>query len=295
MNNKIIFLLLIFVIFFGCKEIPPVINFEKTNADLLDTTYIISSVPDNVKTMVLIEDLTGVNCSNCPKAADKIKTIKSQNQGKVISIAEYPWSLSNLTAPWTGFDTLNSKEADDIFINIYNNPPGIPTGGVNRKMYNGETALWVSYFNWAGYADLVKNEDSKCIISTEVINKDTILCTAKVKVKVIFTQQYDKQLNLTVYLTENNIISKQHMPDGTKNDNYIHSHALRKAITPYNGVPLKINIITNNYEKGRVFEKEFELKLHAKWKMRNCEVISLVNRFDSDSKEILQADELTLD
>lgn len=294
MKKSQIFLIIIFF-FWGCKEIPPFINFEIPNAGLLDTTYLESSVPASVKTIVLIEDLTGVNCSNCPKAADKIKTIKTANPNKIISIGEYPWALSTLTAPWDGYDTLNTKEADDVFINVYNNPPGIPTGGVNRKLFSGETTLWVSYFNWSGYADIVKDLDSKCIVKTELVSKDTILGKIKIKVKLTFTEQYDKQLNLTVYLTESKISSKQHMPDGSKKNDYIHNHALRKAITPYSGTPLKMNLISNSYEKGRVFEKEFELQMSPKWKIKNCEIISFVNRFDNDSKEILQAAELLLE
>ncbi|NUM30982.1 MAG: Omp28-related outer membrane protein [Bacteroidetes bacterium] len=294
MKIKLIFFTAI-VIIGGCKEIPPFIDFEKNNTNLLDTTYIETSVPAPVKTMVVIEDLTGVNCSNCPKAADKIKTIKTANPDKVISIGEYPWALSNLTAPWAGFDTLNTKEANDIFVNIFNNPTGIPTGGVNRKLFSGETTLWVSYFNWAGFADQIKIEDSKCIISSQIISKDTISRKAIVKVKVLFTESYSKPVNLTIYLTESNILSKQHMPDGTKKNDYIHNHVLRKSITPYSGTMLKMDVIANMYEKGRVFEKEFEIKIADKWNFKNCEVISFVNRFDNDSKEILQANEIKLE
>ena len=281
----------LFCLFLSCKEIPPFISYEIPNITLKDTSYLTSIIPNSEKTKVVIEDLTGVNCSNCPKAADKLKSIRTLYPEDIISIGEYPWSLANLTAPWLGFDTLNTKEADDIFINIFNNPPGIPTGGVNRKLFNGETTLWVSYFNWAGYADIVKSQDSKCVLSSQILNIDTVLRKAKVKIKIIFTQEYEKQLNLSVYLSENKILSKQHMPDGSKKDNYEHNHVLRYSITPYSGSPLKMPI-SNKYEAGRVFEKEFEINFLNKLKIKNCNLIFIINRFDNESKEIIQANEI---
>lgn len=287
--RRILIYFAIFIFILSCKEIPPYINFEETNSNLKDTTYLITNLPAPQKTKIVIEDITGVNCSNCPKAADKIKTIKAQNPGMVISIGEYPWSLSNLTAPWPGYDTMNTKEADDIFANIFNNPPGIPTGGVNRKLFNGEKDLFVSYFNWSGYSDVVKNIESNCVLNYEILSIDTVLEKSLVKVMVTFTKQYDKQLNLSLFLTEDSIYSKQHMPDGTKKTDYLHNHVLRKSLTPYSGIPLKMHQPANNYEAGRVFEKDFEIKFLPKWKIKNCKLVVLVNRFDNESKEIIQA------
>jgi hypothetical protein len=99
----------VFVIVFiiGCNETPPIIDFSEKNSDLLDTTYIVSPIPSSVSTMIFVEDLTGVRCSNCPKAAEKIKEIKVANPGNVVAIGAYPGTLKNFMDPWPGFS--NSK------------------------------------------------------------------------------------------------------------------------------------------------------------------------------------------
>jgi len=295
LKTKLLTFVLGVIILSGCKEIPPFIDFSVKVEGLTDTTYV-GSAPAAVLTTIYIEDLTGVRCNNCPKAADKIKEIYTANPGvPFVAMGVYPYALSNLTSPYPGGDTLNTGVADDIFNNVYNSPSAIPTGGVNRKLFAGETSLNISYNKWSGNADIVKLEESPIVLSGQVVSYDIATRKARVKVKVTFSKKYDPALNLSVYLTENGIISKQTMPNGSLNDTYEHNHALRKAVTPYNGIPLKINAQTlGMYEAGRVFEKEFEVELRSKWVKDKCAFVILVNRFDAASKEVLQATELEL-
>jgi hypothetical protein len=282
-------------LFIGCKETPPFIDFTKKVIGLIDTTYTTSNIPATVLKKIYIEDITGVRCNNCPKAAIKVHEISDANPNNVVALGVYPFALTNLMNPYPGFTVLNTLEADDIFANVYNSPSAIPTGGVNRKIFSGETVINVSYNKWAGFSDIIKAEESPVIISSEITKLDTINDKARVSVKVLFTKKYDESVNLSIFLTESKILSKQSMPDGSAKDDYEHNHALRKAITNYAGIPLKINVTTNgNYEPGRVFEKEFEVDLDSKLKIENCGFIILVNRFDANSKEVLQAAELDL-
>jgi hypothetical protein len=282
-------------LFVGCKETPPFIDFTKKVKGLIDTTYTISSIPASVLKKIYIEDITGVRCPNCPKAAVKIHEISDANPNNVVALGVYPLALTNLMNPYPGFTVLNTLEADDIFANVYNSPSAIPTGGVNRKIFSGETVINVSYNKWAGFSDIVKLEESPVIITTEITKLDTINDKARVSVKVLFTKKYDESVNLSVFLTESKILSRQIMPDGKEKDDYEHNHVLRKAITNFTGIPLKLNLTTNgNYEAGRVFEKEFEVDLDSKLKIENCGFVILVNRFDANSKEVLQAAEIDL-
>lgn len=279
----------------ACKETPPFIDFSEKGVGLKDTTYIANPIPSPVTTMIFIEDLTGVRCLNCPKASDKIKEITAANPGKVVAIAAYPGSLKNLMDAWPGFEILNTEEAQSIFDNVYGSPSAIPTGGVNRKIFAGETSNYISYNKWSGYADMIKVEESPIKLESELLSYDSVLRKARIRVKATFTKMYTDLLNISVYLTESKIISKQSMPDGKTLDTYIHNHVLRKAITSYNGIPLKIDALAfKNYEAGRTFEKDFEVGLMTNWKKDNCAFVILINRFDNNSKEVLQAAELEL-
>lgn len=292
-KENILILLVIFIT--GCKETPPFIDFSEKIAGLKDTTYMVVSVPASDSTMIFVEDLTGVRCTNCPKAADKIKEIRSANPGKVVSVGAYPWALKQLMDPYPGFEILNTNEADDIFVGVYNSPTAIPTGGVNRKIFAGETSYYISYNKWAGKADIIKTQESSVKIESTLLSYDNVSRKARIRVKVIFTKSYPELLNMTVYLTESKIISRQLMPDGKESDTYEHNHVLRKSLTSYSGIPLKIDAQTSgNYLAGRTFEKDFEIELNTKWVKDNCAFVILVNRFDTNSKEVLQASELEI-
>lgn len=298
MKKAINFVSLLFSIYFlaGCKETPPSIDFSENNIGLKDTTYLSSSAPSPVMKTIYIEDLTGVRCNNCPKAANNIHDISVANPGKVVALGVYASTLTNFMTPWPGFENLTTSVADDIFKDIYKSPGAIPTGGVNRKVFPGE-AITISYNSWTNFADIIKTEESSVIINDSLISYDSTTRKAKILVKVIFTKTYTEGVNLTLYLMENKIISKQTMPAPATvpKDDYEHNHVLRKAITNFSGVPLKKNPSTvGNYEVGRVFEKEFEVNIDAAWKTKNCAFVILVNRFDDNSKEVLQASELDL-
>lgn len=290
---KLINLSIVICFFIGCREIPPAIDYSQAVLGLKDTSYV-SSAPNSVFKLIYIEDITGVRCNNCPKAAQKIHQIDSLNPNITIGVGVYASALANFTTPYAGFESMLTPEADDIFKEVYANPGALPTGGVNRKLFNGESTLFVSYNNWGGYADIVKAEESPCVITTKVLQLDSIARKVKVSLKIAFAKAYLEPLNYTVFITENNIVSKQTMPDGKGKDDYVHNHVLRKAITPYNGSPLKIKSIGGNYEAGRVFEKELEIPLDQKWKIKDTHIVVLVNRFDAGSKEVLQAAELKL-
>lgn len=282
-------------LFYGCKETPPAIDFSEKVIGLIDTTYVTSNIPNAVNKMIFVEDLTGVRCNNCPKAAAKIHEIILANPDKVVALAVYPFTLNTLMSPWTGFDTLNTQIADDIFVNFYNSPSAIPAGGVNRKIFNGESSTNISYNKWAGYADEIKTEESPIIVNAKIVSYDSITRKGRISLKVVFAKAQISPVNLTVYLTESKILSKQLMPDGSTKDDYEHNHVLRKAITNYSGEPLKIDGSTlGNYEAGRTFEKEFEVLIDSKWKSENVGFVILINKFETNNKEVLQAAEIDL-
>jgi len=290
------FIIIILIFIFGCKEVPPFIDYSIKGIGLRDTTYMNVTVPPANNTVIFMEDLTGVRCNNCPKAALKIKEISVANPENVVAVAAYPWALKTLMDPYPGSEVLNTNEADDIFKNIYLSPSGIPGGGVNRKVFNG-TSINTSISQWSGNADIIKVQESPVVIARELLKYDSISKKARIRVKVVFTKNYTEALNISVFLIESKILSKQLLPDlaGTIDDKYEHNHVLRKAVTSYNGIPLKIDAATTgNYLSGRTFEKDFEVILNERWKWNNCGFVILVNRFDDNSKEVLQASELNL-
>ena len=163
----------------------------------------------------------------------------------------------------------------------------------NGKHYNKtmrKTIILIFMLSFLGFGKSSAQENKKSKSEKEESNEE---------LKGVIGRYYEDDLPVIMKfvneLPESKIISKQTMPNGSLNDTYEHNHALRKAITPYNGTPLKINASTVGlYEAGRVFEKEFEVSVSSKWVKDNCSVVILVNRFDASSKEVMQATEVEL-
>ena len=59
--------------FSACEEVPPAIDFSEPVVPSKDSTYTVSTEPPAQHKAVLIEDITGVRCINCPDAALKAK------------------------------------------------------------------------------------------------------------------------------------------------------------------------------------------------------------------------------
>lgn len=136
--NKIL-LFAIAILFFGCSEEPIMIpEFE---------------VPVTNR-VVLIEDLTGVRCPNCPKGAKAIENIISNLEGKVVAVGIHG---TFLTKPIEGnvaskYDFRNPKS---IELEEYLKPfLGKPSVQINRRFFEGELYTSVDFIDqWQSYVE----------------------------------------------------------------------------------------------------------------------------------------------
>lgn len=268
----------------ACVEVPPFIDYSEPIVLLKDTTYITGTLPTPEDKVALIEDLSGVRCTNCPDANVTAKDIQSKNPGKVVVVTLFPSSLKTFTTPYPGEDTLVTQDAEYIMTSIMSTPTGLPNGAVDRKKFDGEPAITIRETKWEKYVN-----DQLLLKSAVNTDLDVIAKPDERKlianIKATFTKKFDHPVFLTLMLLESDIESKQDTRTGEKDD-YIHHHVLRKCITPFNGVELAPNV-----EIGRVFEKGFEIKVPEKYNFANCSVVVLINLNQSDNKEVLQSKE----
>ena len=75
MKHTIYFILISLILTFtSCKEEPPYINFTPDRT-VGDTSYIKLPAPSAQPRAIYIEEFTGVQCPNCPKAQAEAKLI----------------------------------------------------------------------------------------------------------------------------------------------------------------------------------------------------------------------------
>ncbi|MBU3744685.1 MAG: hypothetical protein FGM61_09110, partial [Sediminibacterium sp.] len=130
----------------GCdEELPPIVMVE-TEKPLLDSAYQ-GAVPSPQTKTVLLMDITGVRCNNCPKAAKLAHQISDENPGRVAILALYPSTPLLLTLPWPGYDTLVTPEAQQIASSL-GSVGQLPLGSIDQVLVGGtrliDRSLWSS-------------------------------------------------------------------------------------------------------------------------------------------------------
>lgn len=287
MRYKLLGAFLISLTVFSCKEIPPAIDFSEPVLLARDTTYVTTDLPSDPVKNVLIEDISGVKCNNCPKAAEIAhKTQDKNGAGRVVVMTLHSKNYAAFTAPFEDSkDTFNTDEATQIVENLYiGNVLGLPTGGVDRKVFGGETQSLISYTTWETRVNEQLLEKPGALLELELIRKTGR--TVIVNVKSTFLEKNESPVHLSLFITESHIQSKQKMPDNTYNKDYEHNSILRKGITNYSGLKL-----ADAFEVGRVFEKGFEIEIPEKYTIENCSIVALLNKVEADNYEVLQCAE----
>ncbi|MFY0643897.1 MAG: Omp28-related outer membrane protein [Bacteroidia bacterium] len=279
--------LLALIIFgYACMEVPPPVDLRGGADMVLDTTYVdvnLTNTPQD--RVVLIEDLTGVRCTNCPDAAKRAKDLKSANPTQVVIAGLYTSQPNNLTFPHSGSEDLRTENATNIYANLYGSPP-LPGGGVNRKPFPGETTINQQFSFWGASvnADKVLSSVINLDLQTDSINDSTIQLVAK----ATFMEAMEETVFVSIMLLENDIEAAQTSDTGDIHD-YVHEHVLRQMYTPYNGAPFYTNA-----EKGRHLQASWQIVLPNKVRKEHASLVLFVNLNEADNKEVLQCKEIKL-
>ncbi len=205
---------------------------------------------------ILVEDFTGQKCVNCPKATDVVHQMQQQyGKDRVVAVAIHGGSLA--------------LEEGKSKIGLAN-----PTGIEYHKHWNLESWPKGLIDRHGGVTDFEQWQGS-------VVQRFTLDWQTKVELSV--TPVYDaatRQLKLTaaieakegvdgklqVWLTESNIKMRQYMPDGSKNDNYIHNHVFRASVNDPYGDPLTL-------AAGETQTKDYTYELAEKWVPENMALV----------------------
>jgi len=279
--------------FFSCEEVPPTIDFGK--GAVSETTFVETTIPAAQQKAVLIEDLTGVKCINCPKADTLSEELMTAKSGRLIVMGIHSEDDIQFCVPYesdTTFD-LRSREAADIesFIGGAKNG-GKPSGPVDRYFFSGEATDTRALFTnkWESKVDERLNESTpvNIIIDPEW---DASSLKLQAKIELHYTSSVTDTHYLSISLVENDVVAAQKTPDsGTFppdgiDYNYIHDHVLRKMFTNSRGTLIQTTELgtCDNLDAGCVFVQTFEMTLKPHWKIDNCEVVAFVH-YNSGSK-----------
>lgn len=233
---------------------------------------------------VIIEEFTGVRCVNCPDGSAEIQNLMALHGDNLIAISIHSGDFST-PYPESKYDF--RTDAGDEIAAILGAPDFFPSAVVNQKHFSGESSRQLSKQSWAGYIQSELAEAPKFNVSM-VSDFDEASRALKVKVTVVPLENYASSLNLSVLLTESDIVDYQLLPSpiGKKPD-YHHKHVFRRVLTAEaGGVELG-----SGFSKGQSVEMTFNITLPAEWNADNCNLVGFVHKNGPDF-DVLQAEEI---
>lgn len=220
--------------------------------------------PAEVGRAVLIEDLTGQRCINCPTGTDIITgIIKTYGEDNVIAVGIHCGPLG--FAGNSKRVGLKTDTGDEYYTHWANGTNlGQPSAIFNRKKGKGPID---NLNNWAAEVGLIISE--KANLSVNIANAydaKTRKLTTKVGAFVVNGTVSGK---LQVWIVEDGIKAMQLMPDGSANQEYIHNHVFRAAVNGTWGEDITV-------KKGETTSNDYSYVLPETWNADNISVVAFV-------------------
>lgn len=269
-TNKIIIFVIVMVTIFSCNEI--MLNIEDP------------VIPDSGR-IVLIEELTGASCPNCPKGSASIENILAKYPGKVAVVGIHGDFLAQPISGKSKFDFRNPKAKD--LENWFKPWYGKPAATTNRILTEDDQEpyaisspdLWLAEVE----KELQKPHQMNILLGLDYneINRKIDLDVSAIPL-VDLAGNY----NISVYLTESKIIDAQ-SNGSVYIDNYEHKHVLMDMMTRFDGDSFGADLKAND-----VIRKKYTYTLpvrEALFKAENMEVIVMVNKSDTGVRDVVQA------
>lgn len=218
--------------------------------------------PAEVGRAVLIEDLTGQRCINCPDGTNIINgIIQTYGEDNVIAVGIHSGPLGfKGNAKRVGLMTDTGDEYYKYWANGTN--LGQPSAVFNRKKGPSD-----NFNNWAAEVGLIISE--KANLSIDIANAyDAKKRELTTKVGA-FGVNGTVSGKLQVWIVEDGVKAMQMMPDGSANQDYVHNHVFRAAVNGTWGEEVTV-------KEGETTSKDYSYVLPETWNAEKISVVAFV-------------------
>lgn len=294
-KNISIFILAISTVFlYQCKEIDTPVILDPSQVALFDTTYIsttpFSAFPKNV----LLEEFSGVRCTNCPQGNAKTHALHTANPTRINIVTAHSKFLAS---PYSGDLDLRTEDAQALAVAPLGPVASKPATYINRIIFPSlanraipDVDTWENFVN----DELDKTTPINLELETSFLDEEERKFRYKITINFAETVS---DISLGFLLTESYIEATQ-LDNGTEVEDYEHEYVLRDYITSIFG-----EILTEETVANTVIIKEFEIDLDdyeaptgnytnpIDWKIENMELVAFVR---DANDEILQSTSVEL-
>lgn len=229
--------------------------------------------------VILVEEITGVSCPNCPAGAATIADLKTTYPDNVVSVAYHsPPNFTELR-PTSAYD-FRRDEAADIETAV-GGAFGKPSAAFNRQIADNGF-VWNGVINaWPSAAQAELDKPATFLLNIE---NDYDAETRVLSCKVIATPLNSSEDNyfIHVMILENDIIDAQ-LDQTTDIQEYEHDHVFHKLLTnSVNG-----EAFASGATEGTDIEATFSFTLPTEsdmervpWIAENCEIVAFITDGD---------------
>jgi len=280
MNKFVLFLgLLGMMIFHSCDIVEG--PYGTPGGGTTDTT-------EQVIRKILIEDFTGHQCGNCPRAAEALKAIEELYPGQIVPLGIHvgffaePSSSGSYTADYR---CETGNELDQYY---GNSAAGLPNGLINRISFDSDPIL--QYTDWSSKANLLVAlpPDAWIDINPEYNSASRSL---QVNASVNILTTIEDSLHLALYLSEDSIVSAQKDYSLTPSTipAYTHRHVLRGSMNGTWGLPMAAG---NTFSPGTTLTAYATYSIPPSWNDAHIHIVAVLLK--ANSKEVIQAEDVKL-
>jgi hypothetical protein len=236
---------------------------------------------------VLLEDFTGHECGNCPRAAEKALSLNKQYGDRIVTMGVH---VGYFAIPAPGiFSNDYRTEAGNAYNDEWGiDALGLPQGSVNRRKDPSSGSIGITIAQWTTAVQAAVNASPVFDLNlTSIFQKDSIL-NVKASSKALVS--YPNPIKIVVWLTEDSIVAAQKDYSLTPPEipQYVHRHVLRTAINTTWGEDLSTDAVPAN----KSFKNYFGYVIPKIWKAKNCHAVVAI--YDATDKHIIQVAEVSV-
>jgi hypothetical protein len=236
---------------------------------------------------VLVEELTGVRCTNCPDGANLLADLQETYGAENLIVVAIHWA-PGFNAPYTGPEgnLYDFRTTDGQALAEFVGPfEGAPSAAISRFLPDNATSRFLlPSSEWPGFiaGEFAKDYGLGLFVKNEY---DPATRQLEVLVNIAPDATLVGDHRLTVVITQDSIVDVQNAY-GVNVKDYVHRHVFRDALTSPTG-----NDITESLTSGSLISKKFSLKLPEDWVAEHCSVVAYVHRDGTTDKDVLQVTE----
>jgi len=233
---------------------------------------------------ILLEDLTGFRCTNCPQAHDIANNLSNIYGDQLIVVgihcsAQFSTPNSPQSPDYPSYSTEFRTPAGVTYFTELFGSPGLPTGSINRRVIDNSRLVAPSA--WAETVAPMIDQIARANLIVNINSYNENSRVVNFDVEMVITADLEPgQYFMTAYMVEDSIYDWQ-LNNGVNIENYLHRHTLRDNVNGTWGA-----LAFNSGAAGQENTLNYQYTLDEAWKEQHCEIIAYL--YHGESREIVQ-------